>query len=60
MENNCIRIGMKAPDFSAATTFGPIKLSDYQGKWVVLFSPRRLYAGLHHRVSCLFQGAAPI
>lgn len=38
MENNCIRIGMKAPDFSAATTFGPIKLSDYQGKWVVLFS----------------------
>lgn len=27
-----------APEFSANTTFGPIKLSDYRGKWVVLFS----------------------
>lgn len=27
-----------APDFSVMTTFGPIKLSDYRGKWVVLFS----------------------
>lgn len=31
-------LGSKAPDFSANTTFGPIKLSDYKGKWVVLFS----------------------
>lgn len=31
-------LGSKAPDFSADTTFGPIKLSDYKGKWVVLFS----------------------
>ncbi|CEQ21090.1 MAG: peroxiredoxin [Paraclostridium sordellii] len=31
-------LGTKAPDFSANTTFGPIKLSDYKGKWVVLFS----------------------
>ena len=31
-------LGAKAPDFSANTTFGPIKLSDYKGKWVVLFS----------------------
>ncbi len=31
-------IGMKAPDFSATTTFGNIKLSDYKGKWIVLFS----------------------
>ena len=38
MEMNCIRIGMKAPDFAATTTFGPLKLSDYKGKWVVLFS----------------------
>lgn len=33
-----ISIGMKAPDFIANTTFGPIKLSDYKGKWVVFFS----------------------
>jgi len=31
-------IGSPAPDFSANTTQGPIKLSDYKGKWVVLFS----------------------
>ncbi|MFA9378204.1 MAG: peroxiredoxin [Lachnotalea sp.] len=33
-----ISIGMKAPDFTAMTTFGPIKLSDYKGHWVILFS----------------------
>ncbi|SCG97492.1 peroxiredoxin [Romboutsia sp. 1001713B170207_170306_H8] len=31
-------LGSTAPDFEANTTFGPIKLSDYKGKWVVLFS----------------------
>lgn len=31
-------LGSKAPNFSANTTSGPIKLSDYKGKWVVLFS----------------------
>lgn len=31
-------LGSKAPDFKANTTSGPIKLSDYTGKWVVLFS----------------------
>ena len=31
-------LGSKAPDFKANTTFGPIQLSDYVGKWVVLFS----------------------
>lgn len=46
MENNpmnCnmaghVSIGMKAPDFYATTTFGPMKLSDLKGKWIVLFS----------------------
>lgn len=27
-----------APDFAADTTFGPKKLADYKGKWLVLFS----------------------
>ena len=31
-------LGSKAPNFEANTTFGPIRLSDYRGKWVVLFS----------------------
>ena len=30
--------GAKAPDFTVNTTFGPVKLSDYTGKWIVLFS----------------------
>lgn len=37
MENR-LNIGMTAPDFTADTTFGPIKFSDYKGKWVVFFS----------------------
>lgn len=35
---HCLRIGMKAPDFTALTTFGPIRFSEFKGKWVVFFS----------------------
>jgi peroxiredoxin (alkyl hydroperoxide reductase subunit C) len=33
-----LEIGKPAPDFEAITTHGPIKLSNYRGKWVILFS----------------------
>lgn len=46
MVNNNVKIGQKAPNFEAITTFGNISLDDYKGKWLVLFShPRRLYTG---------------
>ncbi len=32
------RLNEPAPEFTANTTHGKIKLSDYKGKWVVLFS----------------------
>ena len=32
------RLNEPAPQFSATATTGPIKLSDFKGKWVVLFS----------------------
>lgn len=32
------RINDPAPDFEAKSTRGPLKLSDFKGKWVVLFS----------------------
>jgi peroxiredoxin (alkyl hydroperoxide reductase subunit C) len=32
------RINDPAPQFEAISTHGPIRLSDYKGKWVVLFS----------------------
>ncbi len=32
------RLNEPAPDFSAITTHGPKKLSDYKGKWLILFS----------------------
>ena len=32
------RLGERAPDFEASTTHGKVKLSDYKGKWLVLFS----------------------
>lgn len=38
MMNGNVRIGQKAPNFEAETTFGKIKLEDYKGKWLVLFS----------------------
>jgi peroxiredoxin (alkyl hydroperoxide reductase subunit C) len=31
-------IGEPAPDFEAETTHGPMKLSGFKGKWVILFS----------------------
>jgi peroxiredoxin (alkyl hydroperoxide reductase subunit C) len=33
-----LRLGEPAPDFEAITTHGKIKLSDFKGKWVILFS----------------------
>ena len=38
MMNGNVKIGELAPDFEAITTIGNIRLSDYKGKWVVLFS----------------------
>lgn len=32
------QLNRPAPDFNAVTTHGPRKLSDYRGKWLVLFS----------------------
>ena len=33
-----VKIGQKARDFSAETTYGPVSLDDYKGKWLVFFS----------------------
>lgn len=38
MMNGNVKIGQYAPDFEAETTMGKVKLSDYRGKWLVLFS----------------------
>lgn len=34
----CLRIGDSAPDFTARSTAGQVSLSDYRGRWVLLFS----------------------
>lgn len=34
----CLRIGDLAPDFEARSTNGAIRLSDFRGQWLVLFS----------------------
>lgn len=41
MMNGNVKIGEEAPDFTAITTQGNIKLSDYRGKWLVFFSHPR-------------------
>lgn len=38
MMNGCVKIGDYAPEFTAITTRGEVSLSDYKGKWLVLFS----------------------
>ena len=51
MMNGNVKIGEYAPEFEATTTMGKISLSDYKGKWVVLFShPRRFYTCLYNGV----------
>jgi peroxiredoxin (alkyl hydroperoxide reductase subunit C) len=32
------RLGMPAPPFQAETTHGPIRLEDFKGSWLILFS----------------------
>ena len=42
MMNGNVRLGQLAPEIEADSTMGKIKLSDYNKKWIVLFSyPRR-------------------
>ena len=38
MMNGNVKIGQHAPEFTATTTCGEIKLEDYKGKWLVFFS----------------------
>jgi len=38
MMNGNVKIGQKAPEFDAVTTFGAKTLDDFKGKWLVLFS----------------------
>ena len=55
MMNGIVKIGQYAPEFEATSTNGKISLSDYKGKWVVLFShPRRFHTCLHNRIYCIY------
>ena len=38
MGTNCLTIGRQAPDFTTLSTDGVITLSQFRGKWVLLFS----------------------
>lgn len=38
LTNGNVKIGQKAPEFEALSTCGNIKLEDYKGKWLILFS----------------------
>lgn len=37
-QRQCLTIGRIAPDFTAQTTEGPVTMSQFRGKWVLLFS----------------------
>ena len=58
MMNGNVKIGQKAPEFEATTTFGNITLNDYKGKWLVLFShPRRFYTSMYYRNNCIYKSS---
>ena len=38
VKSGSLRIGDSAPDFEARTTHGPVKLSDFRGRWLMFFS----------------------
>jgi peroxiredoxin (alkyl hydroperoxide reductase subunit C) len=38
VKSGSLRIGDRTPDFEARTTHGPVKLSDYRGRWLIFFS----------------------
>lgn len=38
LENGNVKVGEKAPDFEAISTFGKVSLKDYKGKWIIFFS----------------------
>ena len=60
-QNINLKIGDKAPEFIAQTTFGETKLIDYKGKWVILFShPRRFYTSLYYRISCFCKNVSRV
>lgn len=55
MMNGNVKIGQKAPEFEAQTTFGNVTLNDYKGKWLILFShPRRLHPSLYNRNNSIY------
>lgn len=50
MMNGNVRIGQKAPDFKAETTFGNISLEDYSRKVdSFVFTSRRFYPSMYNR-----------
>ncbi|MDF2594435.1 MAG: glycoside hydrolase family 18 [Clostridia bacterium] len=52
--NTTLKPGCKVPDFTASSTQGLIKLSDYAGKWVVLFCSPGEFNLMHRNDWILF------
>ena len=50
------RIKEPAPYFEARTTHGVRKLTDYAGKWLVLFSHPADFTPVPHRIHCICPG----
>lgn len=46
LERGCITIGRMAPDFTAISTEGPITLSQFRGKWVILLNNPAAYTAV--------------
>lgn len=59
--NAAVKQGESAPDFSAQSTKGEVKLADYKGKWLVLyFYPKSFTGGCTKEACSLRDGYADI
>ena len=58
MMNGNVKIGQKAPEFEAETTFGKVKLEDYLREMVnSFFTSRRFYPCMYNRDDCFYKSS---
>lgn len=50
--NAAVKTGEAAPDFTATSTKGEVKLSDYKGKWLVVYFYPKSFTGGCTKQSC--------